>query len=180
MQHAPSNRPNTSVQSFALFLAHRIEKAIGSDKHLPIRDCRRSIKLRFVAFKCIGALSFTSNKFENRAPQGKTMIRCFIGGALQGDLVDLPDEDLINIATHEVARMLGLDGSPELQRVFRWRNCMPQYHLGHLERVASIESLVEQHQGLEVTGNSYRGVGVPACLQFGCEAAERLFESLSQ
>jgi len=120
------------------------------------------------------ATSFSSNKFRGRAPDGKLLIRCFIGGALQSELLDLDDEKLVNIASDELEKTIGFSGLPELTRVFRWRNCMPQYHLGHLDLVADIERLVTLHSGLELAGNSYRGVGIPACIQSGFEAIERL------
>lgn len=120
------------------------------------------------------ATSFSSNKFSNRAPTGKVLIRCFIGGALQANLVELDDHQLVAIASKELARTVRLTGKPELSRVIRWRNCMPQYHLGHLDLVARIESLVAQHTGIEVAGNSYRGVGIPACVQSGFDAIDRL------
>jgi oxygen-dependent protoporphyrinogen oxidase len=120
------------------------------------------------------ACSFSSNKFSHRAPDGKLLVRCFIGGALQGELVELGDDELIRITSEELTRMLGYAGSPEIARVYRWRNCMPQYHLGHLDRVQEIESLASEHSGLELAGNSYRGVGIPACIQSGFEATDRL------
>ncbi len=120
------------------------------------------------------ATSFGSNKFEGRAPDGKVLIRCFIGGALRRELVDLDDEKLIAIATEELQRTVGFHGKPDLTRVIRWRNCMPQYHLGHRELVDGIEELIVNHQGLELAGNSYRGVGIPACIESGARAVERL------
>jgi oxygen-dependent protoporphyrinogen oxidase len=120
------------------------------------------------------ATSFSSNKFGGRAPKGKLLIRSFIGGALQRELVDLDDQQLVNLATQELKKTVGFHGNPELTRVFRWRKCMPQYHLGHLDLVAEIERLVGQHTGLEIAGNSYRGVGIPACIESGSGAIERL------
>jgi oxygen-dependent protoporphyrinogen oxidase len=125
------------------------------------------------------ACSFTSNKFAGRAPDGKLLVRCFIGGALQSDLVELDDEELVRISTEELTRMLGFHGAPELARVYRWRNCMPQYHLGHLDRIQKIDSLADSHAGLELAGNSYRGVGIPACIQSGFEAVDRLIRCFS-
>ena len=120
------------------------------------------------------ATSFSSNKFNGRARDDKLLIRCFIGGALQSELVELDDERLVEIASQELAKTIGFCGVPELTRVIRWRNCMPQYHLGHLNLVAEIEALVAEQTGLELAGNSYRGVGIPACIQSGSEAIERL------
>lgn len=120
------------------------------------------------------ACSFTSNKFAHRAPEGKLLVRCFIGGALQSELVDLDDDRLIGIATTELRKMLGLQGDLDIARVYRWRKCMPQYHLGHLDRMDQIADLKARHSGLELAGNSYRGVGIPACIQSGTEAINRL------
>jgi len=123
------------------------------------------------------AISFSSNKFAGRAPDGKLLLRFFIGGALQEELVDLPDEDLIKIAFDQFEASLGCRPSPEFQSVFRWKNTMPQYHVGHLDRVERIESLVAKIDDLELAGKSYRGVGIPACIASGFAAAERSIRS---
>ncbi|MDB2686023.1 protoporphyrinogen oxidase [Mariniblastus sp.] len=120
------------------------------------------------------ACSFTSNKFSNRAPDGKMLVRCFIGGALQAELVDRSDDELLQIAMSELQHWLGLEGDAEWAKFYRWRNCMPQYTLGHLDRVSRIENLVGEQVGLELAGNSYRGVGIPACIESGSAAARRL------
>ena len=120
------------------------------------------------------ATSFSSNKFEDRAPDGKVLIRCFIGGALREELVELDDEKLIEMAVAELQQTVEFQGEPELMRVIRWRNCMPQYHLGHRTLVDGIEELTAKHRGLELAGNSYRGVGIPACIESGALAIKRL------
>jgi len=124
------------------------------------------------------ACSFSSNKFSNRAPDGKVIVRCFIGGALQSDLVDRSDAELLAIAMTELRQWLGLSGEAEWAKVYRWRNCMPQYTLGHLDRVSQIERCVSRQAGLELAGNSYRGVGVPACIESGTQAARRLLNAV--
>jgi oxygen-dependent protoporphyrinogen oxidase len=123
------------------------------------------------------ALSFSSNKFANRAPDGKRLLRCFIGGALQGSLVELADEALLRIAIDQATKSVGLRGEPEFHRIYRWRNCMPQYHLGHVESVNEIESIVQQLDRFALAGNSYRGVGIPACLESGFAAAAKVTRS---
>jgi len=120
------------------------------------------------------ALSFSSNKFAGRCGDEEVLIRCFIGGALQSELVDLKDEELLEIAIAQLEQSVGFKGEPLFTDVFRWKQCMPQYHLGHLDRVKEIEQRVEPHQGLEIAGNSYWGVGIPACIASGKSAAERL------
>ena len=125
------------------------------------------------------ATSFSSNKFAGRAPAGKLLVRTFIGGALQPELVELDDEALVKIAVDELDATVGFSGQPELSRVYRWRNCMPQYHLGHVERVESIRQMTSRHHGLQLAGNSYHGVGIPACIQSGSQAIERLAGQIS-
>ena len=120
------------------------------------------------------AASFSSNKFAGRAPHDRVLIRCFIGGALQADLVELPDEQLLRITLSELESWCQINGTPELSRIYRWRAMMPQYHIGHPERVARIKLAIEQLPGLEFTGNSYNGVGIPVCIAEGRLAAQRM------
>ena len=120
------------------------------------------------------ALSFSSNKFAGRCKDEEVLIRCFIGGAMQSELVDLKDDQLLEIAIDQLNTSVGFKGDPIFTDVYRWKQCMPQYHLGHLDRVKEIEALVQQQRGLEIAGNSYWGVGVPACVASGKAAAKRL------
>ena len=120
------------------------------------------------------ALSFSSNKFSGRCDDDSLLIRCFIGGALQSELVDLDNNALIDLATKQLDRSVGFSGETLFADVFRWKNCMPQYHLGHLDRVTQIEQQVATHRGLEIAGNSYWGVGIPACIASGKSAADRI------
>lgn len=124
------------------------------------------------------AASFSSIKYAGRAPEGCVLIRVFIGGALQPELAQLPDDQLQRIATGELAQTLGARGEPQLSEIARWDGAMPQYHLGHLDLVGQIEARVAELAGLEIAGNAYRGVGVPQCIHSGEEAAGRLAAAL--
>ena len=106
----------------------------------------------------------TSNKFDHRAPPNKILTRTFIGGAMNRELVELPDDDLVSIAKFELDRLLGGCGPPELARVYRWRNGMPQYHVGHLDRVNRSNLEFPNFPTSRIAGNSYRGVGIPVCV----------------
>ena len=125
------------------------------------------------------AISFASNKYPDRAPDGKLLLRFFIGGALQEELVDRDDDTLVTLALDQFEVSLGCRPTPEFCKVIRWKKTMPQYHVGHLDRVSRIESLVETLPGLELAGKSYRGVGIPACIESGFLAAARICESLN-
>jgi oxygen-dependent protoporphyrinogen oxidase len=117
--------------------------------------------------------SFPSVKFPGRAPVGKALIRTFVGGACQRELVDLSDAVLERIVTEELRDLLGITGQPLWAMIARWSQSMPQYHLGHLDRVARIEAQASALPGLALAGNAYRGVGIPHAIRSGEEAAER-------
>jgi oxygen-dependent protoporphyrinogen oxidase len=119
------------------------------------------------------AVSFSSHKFPGRAPAGRAVVRVFIGGALQPHLADGDDQQLVAIAREELADLVGLQGEPEFTTVARWPQRMPQYHVGHLERVSQIEDLAAR-LGVELAGAAYRGVGVPQCVRSGQLAADRV------
>jgi len=119
------------------------------------------------------ACTWTSSKFANRAPEGFGLIRVFLGRAGQPDVLAQDDAALVGLARAELAGTLDIQAPPAFQRVFRWPRAMPQYNLGHLERVAAIEKRLEALPGLFVAGNAYRGVGLPDCIASGETAAER-------
>ena len=118
--------------------------------------------------------SFASLKFAGRAPDDEVLIRVFVGGALQPELMSLADEQLLALAREELGELIGLKGEPTLAQVHRWRGAMPQYHVGHVDRVRRIESLASRLPGLELAGNAYHGVGIPQCVHSGELAAERI------
>lgn len=124
------------------------------------------------------AVSFSSRKFPGRAPDGKVVLRTFVGGAMHPEKMQLSDDEMKEIVRRELAAMLGVSGEPDFQEVVRYENSMPQYYVGHLDRVASIESRVSNLTGLELAGNAYRGVGIPDSIASGEAAAERVIERL--
>ena len=107
------------------------------------------------------ALSFHSTKLEGRVPDGQVMLRVFLGGIKDGDVVDLTDEELLEIARREMGPVLGLRGDPILTRVFRWPHATPQMEVGHGDRVARIEQAIAAVPGLFLTGAGLRGTGLP-------------------
>ncbi len=116
--------------------------------------------------------SFSSVKFPGRAPADKVLIRTFVGGACQRELCDLDDGELERLVTEELAELIGLAGRPLWTMIARWSNSMPQYHVGHLDRVARIEARLRCIPGLALAGSAYRGVGIPHAIHSGEEAAE--------
>jgi len=131
-----------------------------------------------VAGRRILAVSFSSSKFPGRAPPGCVLMRVFIGGALDREVMELDDDALVELALSEVGQLLGARGEPKLTRVERWNQAMPQYHVGHLARVARIETAVSRHPGLAVAGAAYTGVGIPQVIASGQAAARRCLGSV--
>jgi len=123
--------------------------------------------------------SFSSLKFAGRAPAGMILARVFMGGALQTEMMNLDDTEMIAAAREEFASLLGVTAEPALTFVRRWPDSMPQYAVGHLERVTKIERAVEGVTGLTLAGAYLRGVGIPDCIASGERAAETTFAQLT-
>ncbi len=123
--------------------------------------------------------SFASNKFAGRAPDGHVLIRCFIGGALQSELLDHSDEELISIARGELADLIGLVGAPIVSRVVRWDRAMPQYHVGHLDRVEKIQRAIAESPGLSLISNSLGGVGIAAVVRSADRIAAEVIDGFN-
>jgi len=118
------------------------------------------------------ACTWTSTKFPHRAPEGFGLNRAFVGRAGQADVLAGSDEDLVDMVRAELRRTLGITTAPMLQRVFRWPQAMPQYTLGHLDRLAGLEARLQALPGLFLAGNANRGIGLPDCIASGEAAAE--------
>jgi protoporphyrinogen/coproporphyrinogen III oxidase len=124
--------------------------------------------------------SFASLKYAGRAPADQVLIRAFIGGALQPELLKLTDAELAQVAQQELAELLQISGEPLVTDVARWPRSMPQYYVGHLDRVRRIEELAAKHRAVALAGNAYRGVGIPQCIASGESAAEHVAAALSR
>ncbi len=123
--------------------------------------------------------SFASVKYVGRAPENEVVIRVFIGGTCQSELLDLDDAQLRQLAIQELAELMGIHGTPQFDRIVRYRDTMPQYYVGHQDRVQRIAAQVAKLGGLFVTGNAYQGVGVPFCIHGGEQTAEKVVDYLT-
>lgn len=121
--------------------------------------------------------SFSSVKYPGRAPADSVLIRVFIGGDCQAELADRADEELLRIAREELSQLLGVRGEPTLQCVSRRAAKMPQYFVGHADKVSRMRNLLTRHPGLQLAGNAFDGVGIPNCIHSGEQAAERLLST---
>jgi oxygen-dependent protoporphyrinogen oxidase len=108
--------------------------------------------------------SWVTSKWPGRAPEGQVLLRGFLGGARDPDVLSRPDDELITQTHATFATLLGIDRRPDLARVYRWERANAQHDVGHIERVSAIEDRLGQLPGLFVTGAGFRGVGIPDCV----------------
>lgn len=125
--------------------------------------------------KAILACTWTSNKWDGRAPGGSVLLRVFIG-RYGDDVTRFADARLLAMAQEEVTALFGISAEPTLTRIHRWPNAIPQYTLGHRERLAAIYARVAQLPGLALAGAYFTGVGIPDCIASGEQAAHAVVE----
>ena len=124
----------------------------------------------------IMAATFSSQKFSYRAPKDSVLVRCFVGGAKNEELVDLEDEEMIKMVREELAGILGIEAQPILAKVYKWKKAMSQRNVGHCEVVKSLDDKQTQHPGLFLTGSAYKGVGLSDSVHNGELAAQSALE----
>ena len=156
---------STATVSLAYPLADLPRALRGYGYVIPRREQRAAL-----------ACTWTSSKFEGRAPTSHALLRVFLGRA--GETLPASDTDLLMLAREELATTLHIRTAPVLTRIFRWEKAMPQYNLGHAERMARIENAAQKHPRLALAGNIYKGVGIPDCIYSGELAAQKLITSL--
>jgi len=122
------------------------------------------------------ACTWTSTKFDHRAPPAHVLIRAFVGGTRHPELVNQDDAALIDLVKSELKALMGINSRPVISRVYRWQNANPQYDVGHLAHVDQLESLCPA--GLYLTGSAYRGVGIPDCIAQAHTTAQKTGEYL--
>lgn len=111
------------------------------------------------------ACSFSSQKFEKRAPKDKVLLRVFVGGAFGRHLFNKDDEEIEHLALDDLSRLLGITAKPLFSSFSRYPDAMVQYGINHLSLVSDIENGTRKHSGLYLTGSSFRGVGIPDCIR---------------
>lgn len=122
------------------------------------------------------ACTWISSKFRHRAPEGYRLIRMFLGRYGQEQMLAGNDADLVALARDEAREVLGITATPSHRRLYRWPLAMPQYCLGHLQRLAAIDRGLKGLPGIYLAGSSYRGVGIPDCIGSGERAARSVID----
>ena len=110
----------------------------------------------------INALTISSIKFPSRAPDGHALVRVFFGGSRTPETLEKTDTEILAMAKAQLEDILGITAEPLFHRIFRWQNANPQYDVGHLDRIETLEHSLPPN--LYLAGCAYRGVGIPDCI----------------
>lgn len=120
------------------------------------------------------ACTWSSTKFSFRAPEGMALVRVFVGGARQEPVAEKSDEEIRRLVLDELSDLMKIRCEPVIEKLFRWPKGNPQYDVGHLERVAAVEERVRRLSGIYLAGSSYRGIGIPDCIESALNVVDRL------
>jgi len=119
-----------------------------------------------------------SNVFPNRAPEGKVLLRTMVGGARSPQLAELPDDQLLGRVFSDLRDIMGIASDPEFISIYRHQKAIPQYLVGHAERLRAIDTELVKFPGLVLTGNAYRGVSLNDCVLNALKTAQSLLPDL--
>jgi len=159
---------SSATISFAYNAAEVADKQIGRGFVIPRAEGRT-----------LTAVTWTSNKFGGRVPDGVALLRGFVGRAGNQRPAYLDDSELIPLVRAELQAILGIDAEPLVTRIYRWHRAMPQYNLGHPEILANLDSILTDHPAIALTGAAYRGVGIPDCISDATAQANALADRIS-
>ncbi|MBA4376672.1 MAG: protoporphyrinogen oxidase [Anaerolinea sp.] len=184
----PAHDASGLVESFAPQIASQLDRIrYVSTATISLAYRKSDIRRPFSGFgfvipskekRDISACTWTSIKFNHRAPEGAILLRCFVGGPGKEEMVSLSDEEMIAVVRRELKALMGLDAEPVLTRIFRWEKANPQYDVEHLAHVRQIFDQCQENPGLYLTGSAYEGVGIPDCIRQGQQAAEKVMDFL--
>jgi protoporphyrinogen/coproporphyrinogen III oxidase len=160
--------PSTSVATVALaFPEEAIKTDIDGTGFVVSRNGDYSIT----------ACTWTHKKWEHSTPKGKALLRCYVGRAGDETIVDLSDDQIVNIVLEDLNKTMDITMKPEFAVVSRWKEAMPQYTVGHKQRLETINEHIHQElPGVFIAGASYGGVGVPDCIDQGERAVKDVLE----
>ncbi len=125
------------------------------------------------------AASWLSSKWPQRAPDGRVLLRAFVGGARDPNVLEQTDAQLVTRAIAALTPVLGIRAQPLLSRVYRFERANAQHEVGHLARIAAIDRALARHPGLFLTGSGLRGVGIPDCITDARATAQQVTEWLT-
>ncbi|MDN6160363.1 MAG: protoporphyrinogen oxidase [Staphylococcus equorum] len=127
----------------------------------------------------ITACTWTSKKWPFTTPEGKVLIRAYVGKPDDTVVDDHTDEEIVNIVKKDLSQMMTFKGAPDFSIVNRLPKSMPQYHVGHIDRIKEVQTHIKtSYPRLRITGASFEAVGLPDCIQQGKNAVEELIAEL--
>jgi len=124
------------------------------------------------------AATWTSLKWPHRAPSSHALVRCYVGGVGREAITHIDDASMIRRVRDELRVIAGITHEPVYAEVNRWERGMPQYQLGHYQRLEKIDGQLQSYRGLYLAGAAYHGIGIPDCIRDGTETAERVLRDL--
>ncbi|NRD78373.1 protoporphyrinogen oxidase [Bacillus sp. BRMEA1] len=163
--------PSTSVATVALaFPKEAIKQDIDGTGFVVSRNNDYSIT----------ACTWTHKKWTHSTPEGKVLLRCYVGRAGEEAIVDLSDDRIIKIVLDDLKKIMDITMEPDFAVVSRWKNAMPQYIVGHKQRLSTIhEHIKKELPGVFIAGSSYEGVGIPDCIDQGVAAVANVLKYLN-
>jgi len=120
---------------------------------------------------------WTSSIFPDQAPPESHLLRTMLGGFGNDSIAEMSEDDLVEIASRELQSILGLPPAPGFIRVFKWKRAIPQYMIGHTDKMRDIESILHRNHGIYLVGNAYTGVGLNDCVLGSRRVAESIILS---
>ncbi len=130
--------------------------------------------------RVVSGTLFSSTMFPGRAPKGHVALAAYVGGARAPELARQAPEELVVLAHAEHRELLGVKGEPVITKIRQWPRGLPQYNLGHRDRIATIQGIEKRLPGLFVTGNYFTGPAVATCIAQAAETADRIHDFLSE
>jgi len=129
----------------------------------------------------ITACTWTHKKWPQTTPEGKALVRCYVGKPDDQGVVELSDDELTEIVLKDLNQTMRIKKDPEFAVITRWRKSRPQYTVGHLQRMSRIQSGLEAElPGVFLAGSSYAGVGIPDCIAQGEKAVSDVLQHLQR
>jgi protoporphyrinogen/coproporphyrinogen III oxidase len=126
------------------------------------------------------AATWSSLKWPDRSKTGDILIRCYVGGRGREKILEQDDQPLVECVRRELESIAGITTAPKFMEIHRWIQGMPQYVLGHQERISHINRLLAQCPGLYVTGAGFYGIGIPDCIREGTKVGRQLIQNFSK
>ena len=127
----------------------------------------------------ITACTWTHKKWPGSTPDGMALLRCYVGKPDDQDAVDLTDDEIVDLVLNDLNKTMNITEKPKFHVITRWHKNMPQYTVGHVERIKNVkETLSKELPGVFLAGSSFEGVGVPDCIDQGIGAMKKVLDFL--